>query len=58
MKSLRGLLAAQLESHFRDFRIADVRIQLVQRAQPGDVGDGFDIKDERGIHGMVAGVIS
>jgi hypothetical protein len=48
-----GFLAAQLEGHFGHFRIADARIQFMQGAQSCDVGHGFDIKDKRGIHGLL-----
>jgi hypothetical protein len=45
-----GLLATLLKRHLRHFRIAHALIQSVQSTQARNVGNGFNIEDESGIH--------
>ena len=48
-KIAAGGLATQLESHFRDVVIGNRVVDAAQPADTGDIGHGFDIKDQDGI---------
>ena len=44
------LRAALLESELGDLVVGQRRIEVVETAQAGDVGDGFNVEDEDGFH--------
>ena len=56
-KIAAGFLAAHLEGHFRHIPVAHGAFQLMQRAQPGNVGDGFDVENKGRIHDSVINIL-